>query len=328
MTDIGYYEGSDLFPLPAWAHYFIDVGAAIASEATDDRLVRIGLSLPTLAHAAAFVALGFTTARARASTPRLSKKQHLQSLMELPEGAPVSLRRGNRGLKGIFVGAEWLGDVLTFGVRVHSKDGDALTKYVRSDEAHRIQPLSGPVGRLPKKQKGRPVVRHASFLQGFLPDVDPVNYARSGRVECVVLGQVKRFYRETVQTKLGFSVGADFHMGTLQDVLRVERFTTDGSSPRCQVIAGGRNRRPSPSAAHRRATIVVLDGSLPYTYWRDEWNGTSSVAVLDRTDTLFDEAQAHEQRSWSKQGRKGLLSRQGLQAPAGVEILCDREVER
>jgi hypothetical protein len=102
-TGLWYAEGREWKPLPTWARFFIEVGAAVGAGRDPDAHVVVAIVAPTRAYAAAFAALGVVTARATQPC-KLNPGEHLRQLRSLDSGTPVFYVESGKKRKAVFLG--------------------------------------------------------------------------------------------------------------------------------------------------------------------------------------------------------------------------------
>jgi hypothetical protein len=142
-------------------------------------------------------------------------------------------------------------------------------------------------------------------------------------MECVIVGTEGTLREEITATEFGVAAGDRIvAAGTLQDVLRVRRFSP-GASYRSDVVsARAHSQDPHPLP---EAPVVIFDGAGAFVRWSATANNKNVVAVLDRTEPRFAEAVAEANRRYAAGGSRSVhLSGPGS-APAGVEFVVFEE---
>lgn len=307
-------------PLPEWARYLTRLGALFQQSNSPGSRAAVCVTLPTRAFSAPFVALGAVAASVGKSDGATSASAHFEALTQLPVGTSVVLRKKNQKLKGIFLGPEERAGMRYVKVQVGSwhERGGGLTEFIREIDALRVHPLETAIGEsaLPKNQKGRPVSRHAPFLESLLGLKDVYEFVTRTSLACALIGSKAGLHSEIYDP--GFAVGSqsDRKEGCLQAALRVREFLAEGDSHRVVMLsASAADIHVDPHV--KSAPLAIFDGATAYLRWRQEFGAANSVVLLDRCQQRSEDAAAAFIHEHAKRLDDFIISDE---APRGVEV--------
>lgn len=283
-------------PLPAWADFLIQAGHCVAQQPLEDTRLVLGLALPTRAYAAALCSLGIVKCRCIESASAPDPEEHLNALLALPEKTPLRFLLNDEMVLAVHGGRQVV-------------DGETRLKIMYEDPRAKRKEWSGRLlnatmalgvavaadhGDRMLSRKITRRVEHSDFLSCFLGDsADPTRYTLDSCVECAILGPAATLREEICDTKFAFATSdGQFRQGSLQDILRVRRFLSDGEPCKTQVFSIGATTNAAPEEEDQ-ASVVVFDSALAFIRWRDFWRGSHWLVLLDRTDRQYwDGAQA------------------------------------
>jgi hypothetical protein len=277
--------------------------------------------VPTRAFAAAFASLGIVIADA-ATRDSATAAGHFGALFDLPPGTPVIYRRSpQKVLKGVLQGPDEIDGKLYVRVQVDSDGGSYL---IPESLALQVQPASHS-GRLPKKQTGRPIRLANTFVDSLLGAADPIQLGHGSRLVCALVGRKNALEHEIRRTPLAIHANGNQHStGSLQDILRVNRFVTGQQSHRSALVSAGATSLPE-HIVNGVEKAVLFDGAIGFLKWGNGWPGRHQVIVLDRTEPYFDDAVSAINQRFLQNGGGGDISLPALVAPPGGEVLTFRE---
>ena len=315
--------------LPAWADFFIKLGSAVAFAPVplDHRLV-VAVVAPTRLLAAALVGTGVVLERAGLDT---ESNRYFDYLASLPPGTPLRCREGGRWYPAQFVGVE-VCDAISPGKRYirvqwQSREAGSGSSLIPPNAVENITIAEAIPGRkLPKKLKGHRIDVNKSFLEKWLGLIDPYLFAFQCQLDCVIIGHIPRLDDEITGTRLIFPTATGNVCGTLQDLLRVKRFSKPGEGFRSEIVPTyGRTVPRGPEPA-----VVVFDGIAGFYKYRDTWPRAHRILVLDRTDHRLHEAVVELRSAYLYRVNSDVPASvyRELKVPAGVELLCFEEVVR
>jgi hypothetical protein len=289
-------------PIPAWAQFHIGTGQRVYQQATGREgaaPVRIVLALPTRAYAAAFVALGAVLAS-------LSQANDAASVLAgLPSGTTVTIKSGERYLRGVFLGVEEYAGGVRYVVQV-GKHG--TNRYPESFAKH-IQPSEQSQVKLPKLQQGRKIISD-EFLSQLLGKDEAWQYSQSTSCASLVITQKLSFEEEVSQSFLTLR-GRETHRGKLDSLLRVQSSSVTEGYKTCVVATAEDESNP------KDAPVVIFDGARAFLRHHHFYSHRSWVVLLDRCETSFIDAAAQLQQLYVNRVDDWTT----LEPPHGVEYM-------
>lgn len=310
-------------PLPHWGQYLVSLGAQLHQWESPGLRAVVCVTLPTRAFSAPLAALGAIGSSVGGQAhPTDSASAHFETLARLPDGTRVVLRKKTQKLKGILRGPEERGGIRYLRVQVESlhERGGGLTEFIQEIDSQRIHPLGSETSApaLPKTQKGRPVARHATFLESLLELQDVYEFVTRSSIECAVIGS-KTGLRSEIYSA-GFAIRprppGELQEGCLQDALRVREFLAEGDGCRSVIVPASASEI-QVDAATASARLAIFDGATAYLRWRQEFPGTNNLVLLDRCQpSAEDAAAAFIQEHAKRQGDFDVPE----DAPRGVEV--------
>ncbi len=313
--------------LPEWADYFIGIGNQLATVDHSTSRIVSAIVVPTRAYCAAFVSLGMVIGNARMQDPA-SATAHFEMLFDQPEGTPVIYRQSGRVLTGVLQGQDEndRGE-LCVKVQVQSKDprtGGGQTHWINESRSLKVQ-LANHSGKLPKKQNAKNKQFANAFVDGLLGENDPVQLGTQSKLSFAIVGKKNVLEHEIRHTPLALHANGDCRAeGKLQDVLRIENFTSDKQSYRSAIVPVG----PSPPSGDMIGKVeigVVFDGAVGFLKWGAMWACQHQIIILDRTELHFDDA-INAVNSRFIQNREDIeFPLPIIAAPPGGEVLTFRE---
>ncbi|MBC7341777.1 MAG: hypothetical protein H5U02_04925 [Clostridia bacterium] len=328
-AELFYEWNGELLPLPEWCGFFFRLGSIAAAARDPGKRLVVALSVPTRAYAACFVAAGTVIARAPLPVRDLPEPdEHFDRLCRLKIGTPLVYRKGNRKFKGIFAGVTALNNGETrIKVQIANKEGGNLTELLNKEMSLAVSIATIDDIKLPKKQAGRKIVRRKSFLDSILGKVDSCGFTVTSRMECAILGPVGVLRREVTETRLSIRGPGGFARGTLQDILRVRRFLSEGKAFRTEIYPASRNMPPRLEKGSDPC-VVIFDGAAGFLKWRDNWRISNWIVLLDRTGPNFREAVEIVNQEFIKNRIGNCPELDIPPVPRGIEIIVYEEGRR
>lgn len=325
---------TDRSTLPEWSEFFVSAGASIASETEAGYRYTIGFAVPIRAYAAAFTALGVVATKSGAPAKPENPGEYVEFLRSLPLDSAVSIRAGNRKLKGLFLGSWTDNGTERFGVQLEDGSSGGLSRWLSAAQAMSIEVADTPVKKLPKKQKGKILASRAevgqqnSFVGLALALSDVYDFVTYSRLECMIVGVVSRLNEEITGTTLSVmsSAHGDFLDGTLQHLLRVREFSRPDQTYRSSVVSNG-EQSEEPNQV-RAPAVVVFDGATGFLKWRNDWRDSHRLVILDRTERRFEEAVAALNQEYVQNRADDQELRIARRVPRGVEMISFGERRR
>jgi len=323
LSQIRFSDGETLYRLPDWAQFCVATGKLVAGLGKDSQAT-LGIIAPTRRFAAAFCAAGTVFQLGSHSPEEGEIEAHLESLRahhskDRTSPTSVTYLKGKRILRGQLkeIGRE-------VKIQVNSEKGDKKAFIVTSDSKKilRIGIREPSERELPMSQKGRSIRSALPFLRSVLPDRDPCVFLARSRLECVLVGQIKRLKSEIREVSFAVETNEENEEaceGRLQDLLRVERFGYTREGYRARICKSAGNSPPVLSEEDP-PPVVFFDGAAGFMKWRDRFPDSHHVVVIERQDRSFEDAVNQLKRDSFM--RRGPVDLSPLPAPpAGTEIM-------
>lgn len=301
-------------PVPDWARFFIDLGAAMASINPGQSRVVAAVSTPTRAFAAALCAIGIV--RDRLATPVVPDvTEHLAHLRALPLNTTVIFRPGTSGTK------QKIGQLVGWDTRYGRdylviRDSRNSSHLMPADRALAVRVAERQRTAPPASPTLRPVQEDPGLLAGVLSDDALAECLRHSRLECLLVGNETTLRQELLTAPFATSGECGLVEGCLQDIARVHGLGRDGESHRSEIVSA--TRGPTRRLAVIWPPVVIFDGSTSFLRWGSAWPGANRVIILDRTDHRFTEAVAEVDAAYAT--RAGDAASRALPVPPpGIE---------
>ncbi len=335
-ANLYYSNGSGWHLLPYWAQFLVRLGSAIGAEAPPGVRTIAGVALPVRSYAAALAAAGVVAARSAVSVRSVDPYEHFEWLSTLPVGTPVRLTDGAKEYKGVFLGCEEMSYGPRAGVQVEKKVKGigGLARWFPPETATRIRQSDKEisVAKLPKKQGGRKVLTEKDimsqnlFAQHFLGGADVYEFITSSRLECVIAGHtglLRQEIKETAVASRSPQTG-ELAQGTLQDVLRVRKFSGINDSYRTSVIYANSKTLPELPGGGVPA-VTIFDGASSFVKWRDSFRHSSWIVLIDRTERLASDGADLLNSEYLQYRIEGESVPETPPVPAGIELTIFKE---
>lgn len=319
-------------PLPYWARFFADLGGAIGSETASGRRTVAGLAVPVRSYAAAFAAAGVVRARSAVPVSPSDPYEYFRWLATIPAGTPVTLVNGTKEYKGVFLGCEHASYGPLAGVQVEktskNKTG-GLSRWFPPETSTciRLSDKEISAAKLPNKQGGKSVpskqdiVSKNRFAQHFLGTTDAYEFVTSSRLECVIVGHTGLLRQEIKETVLASRPPqvAEFVQGTLQDVIRVRKFSGANDKYRTSVVYANGKALPEHFGDPGPA-VVVFDGAAGFIRWRGHFRSSNWIVAIARPGRLADDAASLLNGEYLQNRIEGEFALDTPPVPAGTEL--------
>lgn len=302
-------------PLPEWAGFFFRLGESLPSINVEKMRYTVALALPTRSYAAAFISSGFacTNLLVRPS----EDIEHAELIYSLPEGTSVKYFDNGKVKKAIKKEPQEYNGILLLGIQI---EGGTI-QYIRPENVHKVEVSDRNYEHLPNHQKGRSVIRPSDLLNALLSSKSD-EYAYRTRIDGVVVGS-ENILKEEAQLPLAIlskDEKKEFQ-GELHDLFRVEGFNPHNVGHRFIMhTSNGDNSTSISPDTLTPDSVVVFDGALGFSKWREMYKNQNSIIVLDHTNTNFSNAvsQINQEHSYrSKTTIKALFP----SLPSGVEMM-------
>lgn len=323
LTDLHYRNGGGWGAMPSWAVSYISLGSAIAAPGDPRYRLVIGLAIPLRAYAAVLTAMGLVIERAKTSFDSIEETEYLEYLKTIESGRPVIYRSGEDCYHGEFIGIEQKEEGPF--INLIWKRGKQRCKCGLSlkEARKRLQIVGGTNNNSPEKTVGEHrIIHNKEFLKTILDGDNANEFSMRSRLECVIIGCVNTLRYEIKETEISF--GAKHIEGTFQDVLRARKFLSEGSAYRSNVIPADREQA-SLRDNQEIPYAVIFDGAMSFLKWRDYWQRSNWIVLLDKTESCFQEAADQLNNEYVKKRVSDVLIENALELPQGIDILSFQE---
>ena len=310
------------------------LGATVAQVQNVQECHVTALAVPTRSYAAVLVAAGMIISRAKTTDTehQASPSDHFKMLGSLPAGTSVTLRRGEKAVKGLLVGMKDIRvdmrdtskeGISMIGVQTQSGKGGSLIEWLPVGSALKIQISSKVWTRLPanlEKAKDASTSR-SEFVSRVFQGADLWKFLTTSTLDCVILGSVGPLVQEATLTKLSVgSRGPEASAGTLLDILRIRRLYNNNEAFRSDIFPVNAKNN-AMSSEEMVPHLVIFDGSVGFLKWRHNWAHCNWVVILDRTEPRFTEAVQVVNEEYLSRISEGKLKLSGLPPPS-VELVA------
>jgi hypothetical protein len=328
IADLYYADGDQWFEIPEWAKFFINIGNFIADYETANHLI-LGIAVPTGAYAAALTAFGVVASLAKKIDYDDDPTKHFQKICSLTVGTPVTYIEKNRIKKGIFKGCELMRETprretLFIGIQLESKAGGGLTIWLPPKESFRVKEVQAQTVMLPKRQKGRRMVRYEGFISSLLCGVNIKDFVLNTRLECTIIGNVSLLRSEIKDSIFSCRPSDSSLSGTLQDILRARQFLGENDSYRTEILKSiGKN--PPQTFRGEKPYLVIFAGANGLVKWRENFRRSHWVALLDRSEPLYTDAVTTLNQDYIQNRISGAKLQSIPKIPMGIEMIAFEE---
>jgi len=243
---IYYNLGGLFYPLPEWAHFFINLGSRISQIDGGGFNITVAIAVPTRAFVAAFTGLGITVSRTiNGKDDDFLGHQVIGELFENHRETEIIVREGNKRVKRIFCGIrdDFPDGIPRIGIKDPKAKGGSLTTYIFPEKCEFTSVASGE-GMLTiyrSASSGNPLTD--KFIEHFIPEDKLESFNSKSVLNFLLVGQINTLRKELTESVFAVikrngegnntPTSADtyyrdpfnprFPEGTLQDILRVKR---------------------------------------------------------------------------------------------------------
>lgn len=327
ISNLFYYSGKERIMVPKWCHFFAHLGHIFPYRGA--RYV-FGLSLPARAFAASFLATGLVTARAARLNNRTAES-HFKHLCSLKIGTKLVFPVGNRKKIGFFEGVGSTKELYDGkpAIKVSLPDKNRTTRYFYQDQALQVTIAPDQDIEVSGRQVGYTINWNAEFLDCLIKNVTPEEFALNSDFACAIIGHVNCLRQEIEHTTFYIynQFERTFTKGTLQDVLRVRRFLSDGDTFKTDVFPASRSQ-VHDMKCNERPRVVIFDGSLGFVKWKDYYRDLHWVVLLDRTEPSYQEALETFNEEYMQNRDGEPLQLNLVRVPSGIELVAYKEACR
>jgi hypothetical protein len=316
--ELRFQYGKEWCKLPQWAIFLVQLGSSIAHAQTADRKIVVAISVPTSSFAAAFVALGRILSEQIHEPAKTALDEHFQYLAGLRHGTPVVYFNGEALFRGPYLGI----------VRCHGED--CILINIKGGKCMVPKPRCLLVELQPESEDGSPLVTRKGRLRNPKPFVSQFfSLAEHYRVLCsttksvLIVGEKNRL-RTELQSPFLIPNGSRPHEGTLQDLVRVAKFSAGGIGCRADVLARSRGHIGPASLSADSKALVILDGAMSVIKWAHQFPASDSISILSPTEAEFGTGMDLANTRYQNRLDDCVFPGLGV-PPAGVEIMAHVE---
>jgi len=343
-----FYDHEGVFyPIPTWAHFFINLGSKISEIDGSGFNITVAIAVPTRAFVAAFIGLGITVARTINTKDNASPDYRLiRELKANHRQSEIIVREGNKKVKRIFCGIrdDFDDGIPRIGIRDPNAKGGSLTTYVTLEKCEFTNVASGDsmLTIYRSTSSGNPLTDR--FIKNLIPEDRLESFNSKSVLNFLLVGQINTLRKEL--TELVFAVikhngegnipptSADtfrrnpadmrFAEGTLQDILRVKRLSAARQIFKSEVLP------TEARSLHRnledlQTDIVIFDGARSYLKWHAAIPGNKRIVILDVGESSFKDALPIINEDYM--GSSENLTLGDLSIPEGIEVTAYTEAK-
>ena len=320
--------------LPDWGQFFIEIGRWVAQYETEpkNRLV-VAVALPTRTFAATLTALGVMLSNANLIADELDLDRHFKNLCNLPEGTQVFYLES--GLKQWRIARyEGVANDLEQDKKVesdeppinirsgHTRNGhwdSSMKNYVLKRNARKVRFSSDGFSPI-EEEIGKPH-KISQFLMDVLGEENAIKFATETQLDCVLLGNINTLKQEITTIPVSCKEAHEFEERKefLQDILRVQNFMSPKNKPYRSEVLKVVGNEPPKTKNGLIPKVAIFDGATRFLKWRNNWQNSHWIVLLDRTESRFDEAVDEINSDYSYRTNDGEIKMP--LAPHGSEIV-------
>lgn len=314
---LSYQDEGKWFSLPAWARFYLILGASLSTIKSDKGPFVVSLAVPTRTFVSLFIASGVLLARSLLSNEDMS--EDLSRIKSLPTGTPVIIRDQNKKLKGIYLGfKEYQGNTV-IGIKYEK----GTEKWFSCEKAKRIEILHQESVRLPKHQSGRPVVNLSPLIKSVINNSKLDDYVLCSKQECLIIGPLNLLKNEinlpSIALRSDNQDRDNYSKGSIQDILRVRQFLPRNAAYRT-IVLPARSKRVRSFRNTINPYLTVFDGANGLK-WRGLWRSSNWVVILDRTERNFEIAIEQVNQEFVKYHDSKRIKLKIPKIPPGIEVM-------
>lgn len=281
LSLLHYQYNQQWSPLPGWAKFFLALGESLASTNFINKRYTVALALPIRSYAAAFIGTGFSCANLLLHS--YGDAEYIEFIYSLPEGTSVKFFEKGKVKKAIKKELHEYNGILHVGLQIE----DGTTKYIHPTNVRKIEVTDKTYDHLPIIQKGYNVVTPSGLLNALLQEKSS-EYIYRTRVDGVVVGSGNTLKEESLLSlEISDKERKKTLQGNLHELFRVEGFNPHNVGHRFSLQSSNSNNHETTLDNLAPDSVVIFDGSLGFTKWREMYKAQNWVVVLDYTETNF-----------------------------------------
>jgi hypothetical protein len=203
------------------------------------------------------------------------------------------------------------------------KPSKGATIFIGKHFAHDIDILSLLNSSLPENAVSKAPPEYGDFLPTLLGRDFLPSFQRSSRLDCGVVGTELTIRTEVQGIRLGITAqDGGIVEGTIQEILRVRRFSTSSTVFRSDVFSTAGNRREGMWSAP--PNVVIFDGVKSFLKHGGTWATTNKLILLDRTDRRLNDALAEVNREYLRRNVDDSARDSAAWSVPTIEVLAYR----
>ncbi len=283
MTSINlFYEGSTSWiPLPCWAHFFMDVGIAVATHEKIHKRTVVGLALPARPYVASLVAFGVTMGKFATINRDVEAAMRFQRLCELKSNTPLFYRKNGKLTKVFFDGLEEIDGETK--LRLSTK-GERY--WITSKQVLQVEFPAKDFSALLKRPSRRVSAHPSQFLLSLFDTETATAIVSQSSLDSLTIGSLHRLQEEIQNWPIAMKTEAGFVRGLLQDVIRVRRFSKGAETYRSEIYHV--NSKACGNIGQEIPAVVIFESGAGFLKGRDSWRQSNWVVLFDETEAEFD----------------------------------------
>jgi len=335
-----YYQHCDsLLSLPTWGQFFITLGMNISQDTTKGKNI-IAIAVPTRSYVGALLCTGIVVSLATSehSDGHLTAPQ-IHELLRTVVGTQISLHEGRKTTTCQLSGIKHCDDGKTrLGFYFSKAKGGSLTRWILIDQCEVTTVSSGDKSVAIKQLPNHDREQDSQLIDFLIPTEQLHEFKLKSKLRCILIGSLNTLRREIMETEFAVrqvmshggpisttlpllnknSLGIPkFARGTLQDILRVRRFSGGSKTYQSDVVAV-ESRRVLAEIANSQPVICVFDGASAFLKWRTRVTSNTEIVVLDKGEAHFKEATHVINEGYSS--RTEVIQLGNIHIPSGIEI--------
>jgi hypothetical protein len=165
------------------------------------------------------------------------------------------------------------------------------------------------------------------FVSHFFSLVEHYRILCSTARSVVIIGEQNRLRSELVESQFAANNGEGSVEGTLQDLIRIGKFSYGVVGCRAEVYARSRENTVQIDNRPDSSPLVILDGANAYLRWAHQFPSADILGILATTDSEYDLAVDSANAKYF--ARDGECSLPNLKSRAvGIDLMVHTEARR
>lgn len=316
-----YKRKGQWIPLPQWGQFFLELGYVFGTQEESENRIIAGLALPTRVYAASLTTTGVITGSLSRPDHGNDALKRFRRLFKLASGTSLYYRRENgERVKVIFDGPTSDGSMIEFHSGVH-------TYKIPPNLALRIEFPSKEMNALPGRSYRQSDTNIPPFLSYLFNETVAKEIILHSRLACIIIGSIGRIEQEIhyAQFAVQDSKG-EFLDGSLQDIIRVRKFSENAETYRSDIFYT--HSKEHPSWQQEIPEVVIFDGAKSFLKWGASYHYSHCIVLLAQTDPEFDAAVQAFNEGFIKNHLDDVVFKRPLKIPKGVPISVYQETRK